>query len=355
MKARTPLDRLAAAGTAAAKAVLPNSVKRTIRRMRRGHTGPAPTGSARPARPQPADGRPSGNQPKTVGPTPALSPDVRWVQKEEFLDPQAYLAAAERAREAKQTVLAHTMLRCAQTLGADVPDGELEATLLSDDQLKGRGSLYQRNMRVADLLAEHFGDGALSVVDVGGHTGIMSHMAPETRYLLCEPSINCMYSHDLVEAGRKFDVTLSIHTFEHIPADLKPSFFESLVDISTKGVILCNPTDTGDAEERQRFLLDVYGPLGWIVDHLQCDTPTIELCQDLAARHDLDLHVYPNGNRFLSMTMFAMEHFSNATGDPEMKKKCGKLIRYINSHRHLQDAPQAPRDYAFVFIKKNAV
>lgn len=166
--------------------------------------------------------------------------------------------------------------------------------------------LYQRNKRVADLLTENFGDTGISVVDVGGGTGLMSHFLPGVHYLLCEPSINSMRSEDLVEAGRRFDVVLSTHVFEHIPDDVKGAFVESLLSISERGVILCNPVDTGDPVEMHEFLLDVYGPLGWIVGHMKAGIPTLDTMRDLADRHALDLQIHPNGNRLLSMALFAM-------------------------------------------------
>lgn len=141
---------------------------------------------------------------------------------------------------------------------------------------------------------------------------------------------------------------------EHLRREQQPRFFATLVRLTTRGVVLCNPTDTGAAKDRQRFLLSVYGPMKWIVEHLECHTPTIAEFEDLAARHDLELHVYPNGNRFLSMSMFGMKYFANASHDPELRRQCTMLERYINRHRHLQDSPACPRDYAYVFKKKAA-
>ena len=282
----------------------------------------------------------------------AAMPSGRWIEKSDRFKPECYLDAANRARKQKNSILAHTMFRCAQYLGASFDTRDLEPTRLTEEQLQGQISIYQRNKRVAELLFENFGDADLEVVDVGGHTGILSQMMPRTRYFLCEPVINNTQAVDLANAGYMFDVALSVHVFEHIPDDLKYSFFETLLSISRKGVILCNPVDTGDAVERQEFLLDVYGPLSWIVEHLECGTPSLEVFRGIAEHYNLELTIVPNGNRFISMTLFAMQHFAKATNDPEMMRKNGKIARYVNRHYKHQNSDDFPRDYAFVFKKK---
>lgn len=282
-----------------------------------------------------------------------MNAEQQPILKDKNLSPESYVAAARQAREQGQLILAHTMLRCACTLGADVSRGELAETLLTADQLLGQAQTYQRNMRVVDLIEAHFGANPISVVDVGGNDGIFSHMIPEKQYFLCEPSVNNMLPHELVASGRIFDVCVSIHVFEHIPDEDKHAFFATLVKLARRGIVLCNPTDTGTAVQRQKFLLEVFGPWNWILEHLECGTPTMPLFEELAAAHDLELHTYPSGNVFLSIAVLAMEHFSGATCDPAMLDKCQKLVRYINEHRYLQDSAECPRDYAFVFVKRH--
>ncbi len=284
---------------------------------------------------------------------PTPRPPVRAVAKTDNLNAEAYLAAGTKEQLAKKNVLAHTLFRCAQTLGAEVDPAALQATRLKEPQLLGRGVVFQRNQRVVDLIEEHFGTLALDVVDIGGGTGLLSHMMPEARYMLSEPSVNSLFSHDLVAAGHQFDIAIAVHVFEHIPADDRAEFFESLLALGRRGVVLGVPVDTGRAVERQKFLLDVYGPLGWIVEHLECGTPGEDLYRDYAKRYDLDLTVHRCGNSHLSMAMFAMNHFAQATKDPAMIKKSVRLQRYINQHYNELDSEISPRDFTFVFKKKS--
>jgi hypothetical protein len=278
-------------------------------------------------------------------------PRYQFVDADRF-DAQCYLAAAKHALTANQKALAHTMLRCADYLGIAADPQELLATRLTEDELLVRGTIYQRNKKVAGLLHKSFGEQALRVVDVGGGTGLMAQMLPDAKYFLCEPDINNLLSDDLVGAGHKFDVALSVHVFEHVPSENRYAFFESLLALGERGVILCNGVENGDARERHQLLLEIYGPRQWIVEHLECGMPTLDLFRDLADRYGLDLEIHPNGNRIITMTMVAMKFFAKATKDPEMLKKHDKLLRYINRQCENQDSEQMPRDYAFVFTRK---
>ncbi|MBB4304262.1 hypothetical protein GGD81_003320 [Rhodobium orientis] len=275
-----------------------------------------------------------------------------WIEKEDIFDANAYVDAARRAKASGQIVLAHSMLRSAKFLGADVDQDDLASTQMTGDQLLNQGVRYARNQRTADLVFEHFGHDDLSIVDIGGHTGFIAQFLKNANYLLCEPTINNMMSTDLVAAGYEFDVALAVHVFEHIPDDDKEDFFQSLLALGKKGVILCNPVDTGDAVERQKFLLEVFGPLQWIVEHLECGTPTIDIYHEYAERNDLNLEVRPNGDLFLSLALFAMGHFAQAANDRELSRMNGMLSRYINRDYKSQQSEKFPADYAMIFTKK---
>ena len=275
------------------------------------------------------------------------------ITKKQSLDPAAYLRVAIAEKAKKNFVLAHALYRSAEYLGGGgVEATDLDATRLTDQQLMGRGSLYQRNRTASDLIFSNFPKKDMSIVDVGGSTGIMSHMLTGAKYMLCEPSVNCLFSNDLIISGHKFDLCLSVHVFEHISDEKKEEFFESLLELGRDGVVLCNPVEGGDNLELHQFLLDTYGPLEWITDHMRAGIPTLDVFRDLASKYSLDLQIHPCGNRFISMALFAMQHFASQVDDPEALKRNGRLTRYINARYKDQNSTTFPRDYVLIFKRK---
>ena len=106
---------------------------------------------------------------------------------------------------------------------------------------------YQRYKTVEELV-ELIRDGCrLRVLDVGGHSGLISDFLPEDDTFVLDmlpfEGLNCVLGDGarLPFEDDSFDLVVSIDTLEHIPSDQRVRFLEEQLRVSRDYVLLAAP------------------------------------------------------------------------------------------------------------------
>lgn len=285
----------------------------------------------------------SRSEAQTPGDTiPARRPsaDLLRLLTDRPLDPNLHLEYAAAVLHAGSPYLALAELSSARFLGAASDDlAELDRQLrasLPDPLLMSHNQYY----RLATLAAEVRrigGNGSLSILDVGGGDGRLAAFLPGTWYCLAEPAFNGISGLNLPFAHHAFDLVVSCHALEHIPADDRCAFLDQLLSKSKRGVVLLNPFEAEgiDSRARLRLFIDITGAQ-WARVHLDCSLPSLDHIRMFADRRRLRISIKPNGTPSTSIALVLLDHFAQKCGAYEDLAKInhffnGKLIDVLDS------------------------
>ena len=110
---------------------------------------------------------------------------------------------------------------------------------------------YQRYRLVADVLGELRGAGGLSVLDVGGGSGLLQRFVPDDRVVAVDlepqPGVGVQVRGDgcrLPFRDGAFDVVCAFDTLEHVAPEQRASFVRECRRAASRWVVLAGPCDS---------------------------------------------------------------------------------------------------------------
>jgi len=172
---------------------------------------------------------------------------------------------------------------------------------------------YARMRTLAAVLAEH--DAGVRVLDIGGGDGLLALFLPEVEYVLAEPGTNGIVAQELPFAGVEFDIVLSCHVLEHIPAPDRDSFLTTLCDLARRELVLLNPFRPAgteiNASDPWLELVWAITKAPWAKEHLDCGFPSLADVERFATAHGYGCRCEPNGMRAVSTLHVLLSHYAN--------------------------------------------
>lgn len=172
---------------------------------------------------------------------------------------------------------------------------------------------YARMRTLATTLSEH-GEG-VSVLDIGGGDGLLALFLPDVNYVLAEPETNGISAQGLPFEPASFDVVLSCHVLEHIPAPDRDDFLATLCRLARREVILLNPfRPKNTAATKGDDWLELVWNLThapWAKEHLDCGFPAVADVERFAATHGYGFRSEPNGTCAISNLHVLLSHYAH--------------------------------------------
>jgi len=184
----------------------------------------------------------------------------------------------------------------------------------------------------------------LSVLDIGGGDGMLALFLPEMDYALAEPGTNGIAAQALPFGPRSFDVVLACHVLEHIPAESRVAFLETLCRLARRQVVLLNPfrpAASGGGDAWLELVLAVTGA-PWAREHLACGFPALEDVLAFAAARGMPCRAEPNGTRTVSTLHVLLSHYAAmAQRSGDLPRINGLLNTIPPEVLHNEDLPTA--------------
>ena len=119
---------------------------------------------------------------------------------------------------------------------------------------------YQRYRLVADLVRRSARGRTLSVLDLGGRTGVLRRFLPEHRVFLVDVERSELEGLVLGDgsrlpfAAKAFDLVVACDTLEHVPQARRAALCAEAVRVARAGVILAGPYASGEVVEAEELL-----------------------------------------------------------------------------------------------------
>jgi ubiquinone/menaquinone biosynthesis C-methylase UbiE len=269
------------------------------------------------------------------------------------MDASLHFEFARSAFEAGSTCLANAALKSAEFLGHDNPESDELARqihkVMPDLEILDHNTYY-RLYSLSQAIGEMSGGRRMSVLDVGGGTGLLASFLPDCDYFLVEPTVNGIQAETLPFEDETFDIVVCCHVLEHIEPDAREAFLDSLMRRARKGLILLNPFHQEGSREKQRLelIIDVMGA-DWAKEHLDCRLPSVDFITGYADSRSLDIKVSANGTMTTSLALEFTEHFAKAA---HRQVSSAKLNRFLNTQiMHLMDSEACPVGYLVTLLK----
>lgn len=176
-------------------------------------------------------------------------------------------------------------------------DEDLDRTLLSFDE-------YQRLKMVGDLI-NGFKEDGLMILDVGGGMGNLEYFVPNHKVVVAD-KLNGIDGIDLPHPDGDFDVSVSIDTFEHVPAEERERFIEELIRVAKDRIYLATPTK--QAEEAERFIHALTKD-PYLEEHIRHGLPDSTELESYLGNTGREYRTYKNGYLGSWFGMLLLRHF----------------------------------------------
>ena len=212
-------------------------------------------------------------------------------------------------------------------------EGQFDPLELAFDQ-------HERYRLVADLCREIADDGAITVLDVGGRTGILRRMLPGVRVELVdleaadEDGLVLGSGSRLPFQDDSVDVVTANDTLEHVPTDQREVFITECCRVARKAVVIAGPYQHPDVDEAERIVqgflkekLDLVHR--YLDEHRTLGLPDLEAteaaCMSSGAREVVAIGK-GNLDRWLGLVSLALY----LDDEPRMRDVARKLYRLVN-------------------------
>jgi SAM-dependent methyltransferase len=193
---------------------------------------------------------------------------------------------------------------------------------------------YQRYRLVAGLLEEVRGAGQISVLDVGGGTGLLRRFLPDARVALVdvvpggeERAFVLGDGSHLPFADGSFDAVAAFDTLEHVPPARRADFVREAARVARRWVVLAGPYHTPAVrraeEELDRFLEEHLSlEHAFLREHLANGLPEREEVERLLREAGGRTSAFGHGNLGLWQTLMRLEI---ALDEPVLRPFAGSL------------------------------
>jgi SAM-dependent methyltransferase len=272
-------------------------------------------------------------------------------------DPGRHTALAAGMDRAGRVYGAHASLRSAAFLQktSGEPSTEVKEHRVPFSELRCMDhNQFFRFETLSKKVQELSGSERLSILDVGGGDGQLAQFLPETGYFLVEPSVNGISGEHLPFGEASFDYVVACHVLEHIPAEQRFGFLDSLLKCARRGVVLLNPffDERTSVDERLRLIIQVTNA-PWAKEHLDCSLPELGSIEQYAVDRNLDIDCEPNGFLPLSAAMV----FSNYFGSRLARTSDLRAINeYFNTKlAGLLNSSHCPNAYLITLKRRQAI
>ena len=175
-------------------------------------------------------------------------------------------------------------------------------------------NVYYRIKSLSDHISSLFSHQKISILDVGGGSGVLSLFLPGANYCLAEPSVNGISGNNLPFNEKSFDVVVACHVLEHIPKGERNYFLKRICSVAKKYVILLNPFFVKDSfvNERLDLLIEITNA-SWAKEHKECSLPHLDEIVHFAKKNNIGFKVSPNGSLTTGMAMSFVSYFAQIT------------------------------------------
>jgi len=173
------------------------------------------------------------------------------------------------------------------------------------------------------MVKDHETIPCLSLIDVGGHPGVLSDFLTEDNVTILDsqpcdrPNYVRADACDLPFKDEKFDVVTTVDVFEHISSAKRTTFLKELFRVSKEYIILAAPFDSGEvslAEEIlfefvKKILGDDFAKVHPLKEHIENGLPSQDALLTRIEQEDAAHITFPNGQLYNWMTLNLIKHY----------------------------------------------
>lgn len=216
---------------------------------------------------------------------------------------------------------------------------------------------YQRYGLGAALVEELRGDGPLSVLDVGGRTGLLREFLPEDAVTLVDVEPSPERGLVLGSGARlpfragAFDLVAAFDTLEHVPAAQRADFVAECARVARRWVVLVGPYASPRVDEAERCLeAFVREKLGiehrYLAEHRSLGLPDLGAVERGLRANGARVATFGHGNleRWLALMCLALylDH------DPPLRPVAPRFFRFYNAGLFAGDVAEPTYRHAVV-------
>ncbi len=240
---------------------------------------------------------------------------------------------------------------------SDLPDSDLVARMremadATDQRPPGAmdHNRFARMRTLSEALVDLAGCDDFSLLDIGGGDGSLALLLPRVRYVLAEPDTNGISGESLPFGTGTFDAVCACHVLEHVPAQGREAFLDSLLDHAIDHLVLLNPFRAPgvDHDARLDIVVDVTGA-PWAREHRACGLPDLDEVTTYAERRGLECTVEPDGAVATGFLSTLLSHYARLAGRVE---DLDRINRYLNDlPAPVTTNPRLPGGYLVRIVK----
>lgn len=190
---------------------------------------------------------------------------------------------------------------------------------------------YLITAQLVELIERRLQTGAISILDVGGHSSSLKLFLPANRVVLADPNAPLEYTHrpeipfehdgyiralggSLPFPSAIFDLVTAHDTLEHVPPQARLGFLEDLLRTASRFVLVNGPVakiEVTQAEKRLALFWE--RTLRWkehfLQEHLEFGLPESEQLQAFFSERGFPFAVIPNGDFYRWFAMMALRSY----------------------------------------------
>lgn len=264
--------------------------------------------------------------------------------------PAFHLGKAKDAISRMNKMQSYSLSKTCAAIFRDLPaDIKLDSYLLSEEELLDvNPATFARNKRCSNIINDIAMGEKISVADIGGGSGLLSHFIPNHDYILCEPSVNGLYAEDLIAMGIKCDISVSVHVIEHIRRDERKKFISNLLEISDCIIINCPVANGQEYKRSAQELIYKFTNAAWALEHMECTMPTVEDIIGIGESLQLNVENYPGSNFAATLGYVFLHQIASASADKHTLEYYREIKHFINKRYHLLDSHVPSGDHFFI-------